>query len=77
MKCHDCRNEIENCTCFEASRQSILASAPALPDWHRISIRHDGVDIIELTVTCKRPENHEQMTELVRELLKVLHKLDK
>lgn len=24
MKCHDCRNDIENCSCFEVSRQSIL-----------------------------------------------------
>lgn len=31
MKCHDCRNDIENCTCFEASRKSILAgSTPAI-----------------------------------------------
>lgn len=45
------------------------AGSATLPDWHRLSIRYDGTEIIGVTVTCKRPENHEQMTALIRDLL--------
>lgn len=48
------------------------AGSATLPDWHRLSIRHDGVEIIGITVACKRPENHEQMTALIRELLAIM-----
>jgi hypothetical protein len=45
------------------------ACSATLPDWHRVSIRYDGAEIMGVTVTCKRPDNHEQMTALIRELL--------
>ena len=47
-------------------------SETGLPDWHRLSIRFDGTEIIGVTVTRKRPENEEQMTALLRELLAFL-----
>lgn len=49
----------------------VASAAPcsALPDWHRLSIRYDGMEIMGVTVTCKRPENQWQMTALIRELL--------
>lgn len=51
---------------------AVAGAAPCsatLPDWHRLSIRYDGTEIMGVTVTCQRPENHEQMTALIRELL--------
>ena len=51
---------------------SATGSATALPDWHRLTLLHDGKEIMGCTITSKRPENHEQMTELIRELLRMM-----
>ncbi len=40
-------------------------------DWHRLSIQYDGIEIVNATVTCKRPENSEQMNALLRELIAI------
>lgn len=36
--------------------------------WHRVTILHDGVEILGATVTAPRPTNHEEMTDLLRGL---------
>jgi len=50
---------------------SASGSETGLPDWHRLSIRYDGIEIIGATVTRKRPENSEQMNALLRELIAI------
>ena len=36
--------------------------------WHRVTILHDGVEILGATVTNPRPQNHEEMQNLLKGL---------
>lgn len=58
-------------TSDEAVDRAAHGSETGLPGWHRLSIRYDGIEIIGATVTCKRPENSEQMNALMRELIAI------
>jgi len=57
---------------FPSNKEKVECSATALPDWHRLTLLHDGKEIMGCTITSKRPENHEQMTSLIRELLAMM-----
>lgn len=52
----------------EPAQTDRVESNPIL-NLHRVSILHDGVEIMGMSVTLERPQNNDQMIEIVRELL--------
>lgn len=42
---------------------------PKMPTTNRLQVLHNGVEIIGMSTKAKRPENDEEMVDMLRELL--------